>query len=219
MRRTILMGMMMGILLLCGCESDGESFARQAYTPDGAVREIQIDARDRKIEVKPSEDDQVHLVYYESDKEFYEISNAGNKLVMTAQNDKTWQDYFGSKAAGAGSRTIELRVPAAGMASVDLKTTNEDIVLTSLAVTGEVTAFANHGSVSFSALEAGQGVSLEAKNGGVSGTLTGRYEDYAIESHVKKGKSNLPEQKADGEKTLSVRTNNGDIEVAFQGAA
>ena len=57
---------------------------------------------------------------------------------------------------------------------------------------------------------------LRAKNGNISGTVAGSYDDFAIFSAVKKGESNLPEEKDSGEKTLQVSCNNGDIAIVFQ---
>lgn len=46
--------------------------------------------------------------------------------------------------------------------------------------------------------------------------MVGSYDDYAMSSHAKKGKNNLPELKEGGEKRLSVKTNNGDIQIDFE---
>ena len=43
----------------------------------------------------------------------------------------------------------------------------------------------------------------------------GTFDDFAISSEVKKGKSNLPANKKDGSKKLSAYANNGDISIEF----
>ncbi|HIZ45140.1 MAG TPA: hypothetical protein H9672_10580 [Firmicutes bacterium] len=61
----------------------------------------------------------------------------------------------------------------------------------------------------------GDGLYLTVKNGDISGTVVGGYDDFAIQSKIKKGESNLPDSKEGGEKTLNVSGNNGDIRVDF----
>lgn len=61
----------------------------------------------------------------------------------------------------------------------------------------------------------GDGLYLTVKNGDISGTVVGGYDDFAIQSKIKKEESNLPDSKEGGEKTLNVSGNNGDIRVDF----
>ena len=74
----------------------------------------------------------------------------------------------------------------------------------------------NGGNIEFDGLDTGQEISLNAKNGDISGTILGRYEEYAIECNIKKGESNLPKQKEEGNKSLHVTNNNGDIAIEFK---
>ena len=45
--------------------------------------------------------------------------------------------------------------------------------------------------------------------------IVSRYEDFVIQSEVKKGDSSLPKHKDIGKKTLKVLCNNGDVDVTF----
>ena len=58
-------------------------------------------------------------------------------------------------------------------------------------------------------------LTLTAKNGDISGTVIGSYDDFAIQSEIKKGDSNLPDNKDSGDKTLKVSSNNGDVNIEF----
>ena len=58
-------------------------------------------------------------------------------------------------------------------------------------------------------------MNLTVKNGDISGTIAGSYDDFAIQSEIKKGESNLPGNKNGGEKTLTVSGNNGDVHIEF----
>ena len=63
----------------------------------------------------------------------------------------------------------------------------------------------------------GSSLRLHVKNGDISGTVAGSYDDYSIQCSVKKGESTLPDSKAGGEKTLEAACNNGNVEISFAG--
>ena len=85
-----------------------------------------------------------------------------------------------------------------------------------MAVTGSINLSSNGGNIDFENLDAGSGLTLDAKNGDISGTIAGSYDDFSIQTEMKKGESSLPEQKEGGEKSLNVSCNNGDISIDFQ---
>ena len=206
--------LVLGVFALTGCSDNSEPFAEKSYTPDTQVNAVNLDVEDREIEVSLSQDGQVHIDYSENSKEYYEISVSNGVLTMTSASDKEWTDYIGVKSSDE-DRKISLQVPDALLETLTLSTTNEDISLPELAVTGSVSLSANGGDISFEALEVGSALTLSAKNGDISGAVMGSYDDFAIQTEIKKGESNLPDQKDDGEKTLNVSVNNGDVDIEF----
>lgn len=171
--------------------------------------------RDREIEVVLSKDEQVHIQYSENSKEYYEISvSDGNLLTMVNASNKEWTDYIGGKPS-AEDRKIVLQVPTALLDTVILSTTNEDVFLPVLAVTGSIDVSTNGGNITFENLDVGNTLTLTVKNGDISGTVAGSYDDFAIQSEIKKGDSNLPNNKESGKKMLNVTSNNGDINIEF----
>ncbi|HIS73058.1 MAG TPA: DUF4097 family beta strand repeat protein [Candidatus Scatomorpha pullicola] len=154
----------------------------------------------------------MHIQYFESSKEFYDISVSGGELTMTGATDKSWTDYIGL-APSAEYRKIVLQVPDAVLENLTITTTNEDITLPSLSLTGSVSLDCNGGDISFDSLDVGTALTLNVKNGDVSGTVLGSYDDFAIRAEVKSGDSSLPESKDGGVKTLNVTANNGDVNV------
>ncbi|MCC8357192.1 MAG: DUF4097 domain-containing protein [Oscillospiraceae bacterium] len=206
------------IFTLTGCAEQEETVFHtlQSYTAEGdAVTEISIDVRDRSVQVSPSQDGQVHISYYVSDQEYYDIDlSEDGCLTMTSASDKSWTDYIGTKT-DASYRLIRLQVPD-GLEALTVATTNENITLTSLTVAGSATLTANGGDILLDTLDAVH-VTLNAKNGSISGSLAGTYEEYAIACSIKKGDSNLPAEKEGQSRTLTVNGNNGDIDIAFAG--
>ena len=207
--------LILGSVILTGCQSSGEPFEEKSYTPDTQINEINLDVTDREIEVSLSEDEQVHIQYYENSKEYYDISvSDDNVLTMTSASDKGWTDFIGVKPSD-DNRKILLQIPDGLLENLTLSTTNENITLSTLAVAGNINLSSNGGNIAFENLDAGSALTLNAKNGNISGTIAGSYDDFSIQSSIKKGETNLPDNKEDGEKTLDVTGNNGDIQIEF----
>lgn len=207
--------LVLSIFALAGCSNNGEAFKEKMYTPDTRISEINLDVRDREIEVVFSEDEQVHIQYSESSKEYYKITVSDEHvLTMESANNKNWTDYIGGKAP-IEDRKIVLQIPDALLENLQLSTTNGGILLSALTVNGNVALATNGGDISLERLNAGKSLSITAKNGNVEGTIMGSYDDYAIQTKMKKGKSNLPTSKADGAKTLNVSSNNGNVSIEF----
>ena len=215
-RMVLLLGcLLLGGLFLSGCSNQEAPFAEKAYTPEGTVRAIHLDVQDRAVEVVRSQDAQVHIQYAENSKEYYEISVSDDQvLTMTSASDKAWTDYVGGKPSDE-DRRIVLQIPEGQLETLTLSTTNEDISVPALSVTGRMELSNNGGNILLENAAVGDTLSLTAKNGDITGTIVGRYEEFAIYTERKKGESNLPEQKTEGEKTLHVSSNNGDIDLSF----
>ena len=90
---------------------------------------------------------------------------------------------------------------------------NEVIILSDLAVTGSISISSAEGDITFGTLAVGNALTLSAKNGDISGAVAGSYDDFSIHSEIKKGESNLPDNKDSGEKELNVSCNNGDVDI------
>lgn len=218
MKKAIIsfMCLVLGIPFLSGC-GETASFEQKSYSSgQETLSGLILDVRDRAIEIVPSEDGLVHIDYYVSDEEFYEfrLSEEG-VLTMSSAVSKSWTDYVGTKA-GAEYRKLCLRLPEGALTSLSISTTNEDITLSSLRVLESLSLSVNGGNISFEKLDAGKLIELNAKNGGISGTIAGGYDDFAISCQVKKGKSNLPDSKDGGEKQLNISCNNGDVNIALE---
>lgn len=193
-----------------------EPFTQAEYTADAAqIEEINIDVRDRQIEVSLSEDGKIHIIYFENSRETSDIAVSDEKvLTMTDAGSKSWTDYIGGKPS-AENRKISLQIPDALLDTLTLSTTNEDISLPALSVTGSASLSSNGGNITFESLDVGEALNLTVKNGNISGAVTGSYDDFDIQTEIKKGESSLPDRKEGGTKTLQVSCNNGDVNVEF----
>ena len=164
---SLVLCLILSSFILSGCSSSNEPFEEKKYTSDTQINEIKIDVRDREIEVSLSEDEQVHIKYYENSKEYYDIS------------------------------------------------VSDENVLTMASVTGSINISSNGGNITFGDLDVGSALTLNVKNGDISGAIVGSYDDFSIQSKIKKGESNLPDNKDNGEKTLNVTGNKGNVDIEF----
>ncbi len=211
----------MAAVAMSGCsQNNGRdektvSFTAQSYTADASeVSELCLDVIDRQVSVLKSEDGKIHIDYFDSDNEFYEISTENGILTMNSASDKKWSDYIGTKPP-AENRKISLSLPENTMRSLKIHTTNENISLAKMDFSEDVALSSNGGNVSFENLSAGNSITLDCKNGDIQGSIAGHYEDYKISCKIKKGDSNLPAEKESGQKLLNVAQNNGDIDIEF----
>lgn len=202
--------------LFTGCSNDGDDFEAQSYSSEGEkINSVSIDVRDKEIEVSLSSDDFVHLDYFESNTEYYDISVSDNGvLTMNAKSDKGLVNYFGIKFSDNANK-ISLQIPGTLLSTLELSTTNEDISLSDLTVADSISLSNNNGDISFDKLNVGNALTVENKNGNISGSVVGSYEDYTISCSLKKGESNLPNNTNGGVKTLNVTNNNGDVAIDF----
>lgn len=205
-----------GVSALAGCSQNEEPFTQETYTADAEkVQEIHIDVQDRKIDISPSDDNQIHIAYFQNSKESYSFDTSdGGVLTMTAVSNKEWTDYIGAKTS-AENRKISLQIPDIHFRSLTISTTNEDISLAAPAVFKDLTLSNNGGGISFDKLKAENSITLRSKNGNISGTIADSYDTFSITCEIKKGKSNLPDEKESGTKTLYAGNNNGDIDIEF----
>ena len=165
--------------VLAGCAGSNEPFAQKEYTADiSQIEEISIDVRDRQIEVSISEDEQIHIAYFGNSKETYEIAVSDDHvLTMTSASNRDWTDYIGGKPS-AENRKISVRIPDALLDTLTLSTTNENISLSALTVTGRISITSNGGDIAFGNLNVGNAMNLTVKNGDISGTIVGSYDDF-----------------------------------------
>lgn len=209
-----------GILLAAaGCgQQDATAYKEKSFeAPAAEINTVTVDVQDRNIEVIQTAEDTVRLEYAESAKEFYEVAVSGNgALSMTCREAKEWKDYVGGKASRS-DRTVKLYLPEKGLQDLTLRTTNEDLILPQITVGGKAEFLVNNGNLRLEELGAGSEIKLNAKNGNITGTIKGAYEDYSITSQTKKGKTNLPEIKEQGRISLAVTVNNGDVNLEFTG--
>ena len=99
--------------------------------------------------------------------------------------------------------------------SLILTTSNSGLLAEDCAAKGELRLNTSNGKLETWRSQ-GASVNLRTSNGNIRGTIPGRQQDWAIESHTSNGSNSLPKHQP-GEKPLTVNTSNGSIDLHFEG--
>ena len=215
MKKIIILIMHISIImfLFTSCAKTNQ-FTKKIYTTDDLqIQKINIEARDRQIEILSSNDDLVHIEYFENEQEQYSILIDENKtLDVKLENNKSWLDYFGQKAS-MDNRKIILSIPNHLLIDLVIETTNENVSIAKEVSIDNLSVSVNGGNIIFDKLNACSDIVLNVKNGDITGSILGSYDDYSINCQIKKGETNLPSKKDRGYKQLDVIVNNGDAKI------
>ena len=226
---------------LCGC-SNGDAFTEKSYSSgENGIEKIVVQVEDRELEISASEDNRVYIGYFDGEKEYLDISVSESKeLTVKLLYNKNWTDFFGVKPS-AEYRKIKIKIPDNLLVSFSASTTNENIILNPLSFTENLSLDVNGGDIvceqvnagkfinlkakiSIEAIDGnvvcegvsvGKSVSLTAKNGDITGSVLGEWDDFSIFCKIKKGDCNLPLNKEEGDKLFTADCNNGDINIEF----
>ncbi len=203
------------VFALSGC-SNNDIFTKKAYSSgENEIKKVTVQVEDRDLEISASENNQIYIDYFDGEKEYLEISvSQGKELTVKLVYNKSWTDYVGAKTS-AQYRKIKIKVPDNLIAALSVKTTNENIKINRLSFTEHLSLDADGGDIVCERVNAGKTINLKAKNGDISGSVTGGWDDFSITCKIKKGNCNLPELKEGGEKSLYADCNNGDINIEF----
>lgn len=205
------------VFAFVGC-SNGGTFSEKNYlSENGQIRSIIIDVADRELNIGLSSDGQISVNYFDSEKQYLEISvSESNELVIRLAYDRSWTDFIGVKP-DRKYRGITVLVPENLLASLNASTTNGDIKVSCLDVSEEINLYSNGGRRNFSsAFGAGGKISLQKpKTETFAAPSAGGLDEFSVSCKIKKGDCNLPLSKEGGDKEFFADCNNGDIYVEF----
>ena len=202
------------LFALTGCSYNDKFTARSYSSGESVIECVSIDVSDRQINIGISDDEQVHIEYFDGEKEYFDIAvSENNELAIKLIFNKEWTDFIGTKAA-AKYRKMTVRVPAT-VKSISVITTNEEVNIKKLTLEDSISISNNGGNIQFDQISVGKAVNIIAKNCDIQGSLIGGWDDFAISCAIKKGSCNLPADKIDGVKSLKVDCNNGCVNIKF----
>ncbi|MCM3755870.1 DUF4097 domain-containing protein [Sporosarcina aquimarina] len=204
------------IVILAACSSDSEvSYEKKTYSAEASkVQQISLSTKGRSVELEASKDDEIHITYFESDKESYNVDLQDNgDLVMQLVTDKDWKDYVGLKT-DKEHHLVKIAVPNGISSAITIETSNEDIILSDLKINGLVEAKTNEGKIEASNITANKNITMKTKNDDI--ILNEVITEGSIEATTNKGGAKVSNVSVGN--TLKLRTKDGDITGTVKGS-
>ncbi|WP_313894133.1 DUF4097 family beta strand repeat-containing protein [Psychrobacillus sp.] len=192
----------------CATQKESISYEEKSYSIDAdKVTQISLSDRDRKVELVESMDSKIHITYFESDKESYEVNiTEENELVMKLVTDKDWKDYVGLDTDKA-YRLVQIAVPSGISSGVNIITSKANIILSDVNIDGSVEATTSDGSIEITNASVSDNLKLKNKNDDI--ILSGVNAVGSIDATISNG--NIEVTKVAVDKALKLKTKNGDI--------
>lgn len=208
-------------LFTSACTTDSNSnntstsYEEKSYAVDAEkVIKISLTTRDRTVELVESTDNQIHINYFENDKESYEINVSDKKeLTMEAVANKNWKDYVGLDTDKA-HRNVKIAVPDGISSEINIKTSKGDIVFSEVDISGSVDAETSDGKIKISDVTVDTVLKLKTKNDDI--ILSEVSSEDTIDASVSNG--NIVVINVEVDDTMKIKTKNGDITGTVKGS-
>lgn len=210
---------------LVGCSQEDDSIHTKSYTSKEQVNSIKISEVDANTKLTISNDNDIHVKYWEGDHDKYKIEVENNALLVEKVESN-------NENLNLTDKTTEIQIPSKIYKNIDIKNLNGDIdvecikgesmVLYSTNGNIEVEKTNNdkldikseNGDISMDSIE-GKDITLYNNNGNIAGDINDREDEFDIRSKVENGENNLVNQINNKGKKLVVQNNCGDVEIQF----
>jgi len=175
----------MTVLSACG-SSLGDATRMDKTLSIGSGKTISINMDGGDLSVGVSNDENVHITYYEYDRLTYDI-------VETASGISIEQNVEKGTSPNSIKEGVTILIPKNFL--------------------GSFVAVLDSSNTELDKLSA-KNININSDNGDVKGSVKGAKADYTIKADVDMGVSNIPSG-GNGEKILTVNVDLGDIEISF----
>ncbi|PEJ60573.1 MULTISPECIES: DUF4097 family beta strand repeat-containing protein [unclassified Bacillus (in: firmicutes)] len=206
---TVALGSVVIFASACTTDSDSDvSYEKKSYSVEAeSIKQISLSDKGRKVELEESKDNDIHITYFESDKESYDIHVSDNdELVMKLVTDKDWKDYVGFQT-DEEHHIVKIAVPNGITSEVKIQTSKGDIVLTDLKIDGSIETITNGGKIELTNVTANKKLKMKTKNDDIK--LNDVNIKDSIDATITKG--NIKVSNVAVGDTLKLRTKDGDI--------
>ena len=210
---------------LVGCSQEDDSIQTKSYTSKEPVNSIKISEVDANTKLTISNDNDIHVKYWEGDHDKYKIEVENNALLVEKVESN-------NEDLNLTDKTTEIQIPSKIYKNIDIKNLNGDIdvecikgesmILYSTNGNIEVEKTNNdkldvkceNGDISIDSIE-GKDISLCNNNGNIAGDINDKESEFDIRSKVENGENNLVDKTNNKGKKLTVQDDCGDVEIQF----
>lgn len=201
----------------------------KTYDPTGDITSVTIRTRSEDVLIEPSSDGLLHIKCYESEAEFYDITNDNGALEMIYRDERKWYQHVIDIGVQHTQLVVQLPEGFAGDASVknnngdiqlmsfsaaslQMEADNGKLVMRDVSLTGGLTARLSNGKLEIERTTAGGEVYCKANNG------SARIEDSSfagLDVDADNGSITLDKLSVAG--AIDLESDNGSITLAEMG--
>lgn len=140
---------------------------------------------------------------------------SGDILIDTSNSEIRASDFAKLKDLKFNTSNSSISLTSLAARNVELETANAAIYLSDVSAASGLSAETQNAVISFNKISASK-IRLDTQNALISGSVSGKEDDYTIDSRTTNAVSNL-NNRTGGSKELSVSTTNAIISVKFEG--
>lgn len=178
------------------CEYDTDTVASLVFTDIS-----------RDIEITRSNDDKIHITYYESQKVSYSFEHTEDgTLTVTYYSSRKWYDYIGISFRFSDIKTV-IAVPDGFSGNISVKLSSGDLRITGFTLDGSLTAESTSGDVQMSDFTCTGDIKIRQTSGDFEGQALS-----AASLSIKHTSGDIELGRLETE-ALSLTSVSGDIEV------
>lgn len=178
--------------------------AHEMIPPDGLGRLV-IQADNRRLEVGPSQDGNIHIQYYKVGSQEYTLLKSDETLTLRHSDPRPWHAFLsGGMFSDAASYPIRVELPDGLHAQVELATSNASIHMEGVQLDAGLKANTSNAGITTQDLSCTD-AELTTDNAGVA---LRRAMTASLRIHTSNGKIELEDVKADD---TILRTKNAEI--------
>ncbi|WP_054025001.1 DUF4097 family beta strand repeat-containing protein [Bacillus sp. FJAT-28004] len=198
-----------------GSQNTTTSYEEKNYAVDAdKVSQMSFTASHRTVELVESTDNQIHINYFENDKESYEINVSDNKeLTMEAINNKNWKDYIGLDTEKT-HRNVKIAVPSDIAGGIKIKTSKGDIIISEMDIAGSIDAATSDGKIEITNVVVDKILKLENKNDDI--IISDVNTKGSVDASISNGNILVTNVAVDD--TLKLKSKNGNITGTVKGS-
>lgn len=177
----------------------------------GTLETIVLSFANKRIDVVPSEDDLIRIVYYVTEEDPVTVTADATSLAFEEEVDWTvdWFDFSWLWPVSQEYFQCTLYLPADAVLALDMSTSNGEIEISELAALATLDAYTSNGAVTLSDVAVAGAIGIVSTNGAftVNDVLAG--ENVSL--RTSNGRITVDALVASG--TVVLKTSNGPVEV------
>jgi hypothetical protein len=185
-----------------------KAFEEKNYSvASSGISNINLRGANAKLNATKSNDDQIHLTYFENDKEHYDISvSQSGELSIIGRNDYQWYDYLRFNLNS--SESIDIAIPDNSKCNLSLRTSNGNMTVNSLSVDGNISSETSNGSIDTNDINITGSFDAKTTNGAITENNISSKEFSANSSNGKINLTNVTSLES-----ITGTTSNGEIGI------